>query len=158
MEMKKDFLVFCITLLATFLLGVFLENRYSLVSLLKPSPAQKLTAIMKADFSKLQKQGRLPEEWNHIGTFSFINKSSLQNMDSDSMERAFIQQQDGTYHLESILTDWSKNKKHYFVLQLSLIEMSSKNKIWEFGRTYSLLYKGSSLSPQAQVEDSSEGK
>ena len=155
MERKQEFFAYCIILLATFLLGVLLENRYGLVSVFNPSPAQKLMATIKADFSKLQKEGQLPEEWNNIGAFNFINKSHLQDMDPKKMERTFLQQEDGGYHLEGILAGWSKGKKHSFVLQLSLIERSSKNKIWEFGRTYSLLYRGSSSSPQVQIENSS---
>ena len=54
------------------------------------------------------------------------------------MQRAFSQQENGNYHLESILVDWIQDKAHHFILQLSLIEKSSQNKIWEMGRAYSL--------------------
>ena len=135
---KKDFFIFCITLLATFFLGVFLENQYSLVSYLKPSPAKKLITHIKRDFSKLQKEGQLPKAWEQIDKVQFINRSKLKNITQKGIEKALIQQGNGNYYLESILVDWIKNKKHHFILQLSLMEKTSKNKVWELGRTYSL--------------------
>ena len=94
---------------------------------------------IKTDFSNLKSGGQLPQEWSQIGSLSFINKSKLKDIDQRRFQKAFPQQEGGSYHLESILVDWIKGKKHSFILQLSLIEKSSKNKIWELGRTYSLV-------------------
>jgi hypothetical protein len=102
------------------------------------TPAQQLTKLIADDFEQLEKNGQLPKQWKEIATIEYNMHSTLASALLGS-ERPRLQRiKDGKYFLEVEVIDMPDEVNPGIILQTSLFDIKSKNKIYEIGRTYTM--------------------
>jgi hypothetical protein len=102
------------------------------------TPAQQLTHLIDEDFKKLAKENQLPKEWENIATVEYNMRSTLASA-LLGPERPHVQRiKDGKYFLEVEVIDIPDEINPGIILQTSLFDIKSKNKIFEIGRTYTM--------------------
>lgn len=102
------------------------------------TPAQQFSQMINDDFSELARSQQLPGDWNSIATVEFRMNSLLANA-LLGKERPKIQRlKEGTSYLELEFMDIPDDENPGVIIQASLFDIKSKNKIFEIGRTYSM--------------------
>jgi hypothetical protein len=102
------------------------------------SPAQQLSQMIDRDFQNLSKEGQLPEAWRSIATIEYKVSSQLASAIL-GQERPHIQRfQEGKNFLEVEVLDLPDENDPGIIIQASLFDIKSKNKIFEIGRTYTM--------------------
>ncbi|MGZ3771992.1 MAG: hypothetical protein ACXVCP_08075 [Bdellovibrio sp.] len=102
------------------------------------SPAEQLTHLINNDFQNLAKNKQLPEAWNSIATVDIKMNSQLAKALLGTMRPTFQKIRKGNYHLELDFLDLPDSENPGIIIQASLFEIKSKNKIFEVGRTYTM--------------------
>lgn len=100
------------------------------------TPAQQLINLIKDDFQTLSATSQLPMEWNSLKSAEFKLNSELARIILGKARPTFPRIKEGKYHLELDLLDLPDEENPGLIIQASLIEIKSKNKIFEIGRTY----------------------
>lgn len=95
-----------------------------------------LGELVSEDLKSTQKKGQLPIIWNSIKlvTTHFSSESQKELMKDQNFE--IPRNLNGEYELEIDFIDIPDEKTPGLILQFSLIEVKSKNKKWEMGKTY----------------------
>lgn len=102
------------------------------------TPAQQLSKMINDDFATLTAEGQLPPEWNNIATIEIRMNSTLARTILGK-ERPHIQRvQEGANYLELEIMDLPDDENPGVIIQASLFDIKSKNKIFEIGRTYTM--------------------
>ncbi|MEK2687751.1 hypothetical protein [Bdellovibrio sp. GT3] len=100
------------------------------------TPAQQLVKLINDDIDGLKRTNQLPKEWNSIATIEYLVRSDLARTLLGSEKLSLQRVKEGNYYLEVEVLDLPDEKDPGIILQMSLKEIKSKNKIYEIGRTY----------------------
>lgn len=102
------------------------------------TPAQQLAKMINDDFDNLAKTQQLPVAWNSIATVELRMNSQLAKTILGK-ERPSIQRvKDGTSYLELEIVDLPDEENPGIIIQASLFDIKTKNKVFEVGRTYTM--------------------
>lgn len=103
------------------------------------TPAEQLVKLINDDFSELSATQQLPKEWNSIATVEYKMGSELAKALLGKTRRPTFQRiKEGTAYLEMEIMDLPDEENPGIIIQASLFDIKSKNKIFEVGRTYSM--------------------
>ncbi|WP_413558388.1 hypothetical protein [Bdellovibrio sp. HCB209] len=100
------------------------------------TPAQQLVKLINDDIDQLRKEGKLPKQWEAIATIEYKIRSDLARTLLGSEKLTLQRVKEGNHYLEVEVLDLPDDKDPGIILQMSLKEIKSKNKIFEVGRTY----------------------
>lgn len=106
---------------------------------MKP-PAEKLAAVWAEDMSNLLKSKTLPKEWSEIHDISIRTDNSPLHDWTAKIKPPITTNPKGRYRLEIFFVLLLEGNRYGTVAEFDLIEIASKNKVWELGRTYKLGY------------------
>lgn len=102
------------------------------------TPAQQLSKMINDDFQNLAANGELPKEWSNIATVE-LRMNSVLAKTLLGKERPNIQRvKEGANYLELEIVDLPDDENPGIIIQASLFDIKSKNKIFEIGRTYTM--------------------
>lgn len=102
------------------------------------TPSQQFAKLIDDDFADLQKTGQLPKEWNNVATIELRMNSTLARALLGKNRPTFQRVKDGTTSLELEVMDLPDEENPGVIIQASLFDIKSKNKIFEIGRTYTM--------------------
>lgn len=103
------------------------------------TPAEQLVKLINDDFAELSASNQLPKEWNSISTIEYKMGSELAKaLLGKSRKPNFQRIKEGTAYLEMEVMDLPDEENPGIIIQASLFDIKSKNKIFEIGRTYSM--------------------
>lgn len=103
------------------------------------TPAEQLVKLINEDFSALGNSGQLPKEWNSIATVEYKMGSTLAKaLLGKNHKPTFQRIKEGTTYLEMEIMDLPDEESPGIIIQASLFDIKSKNKIFEVGRTYTM--------------------
>lgn len=102
------------------------------------TPAQQLSQMINDDFQVLAQEGQLPPEWNSIATVEIRMNSELARAILGKQRPNIQRVKDGKNYLELEVMDLPDEENPGVIIQASLFDIKSKNKIFEIGRTYTM--------------------
>lgn len=102
------------------------------------TPADQFIQLINNDFKALNEAGELPEEWKKIATIQARMNSSLAKALMGKKRPQFERVQDGTTYLELEFMDLPDETNPGVIIQASLFDIKSQNKLFEIGRTYTM--------------------
>ena len=105
---------------------------------LQLTPAEQLSKMINDDFQNLAREGQLPKEWSSIATVEINMRSELAKAILGKTRPKIQRVKDGTSYLELEVLDLPDEENPGVILQASLFNIKSKNKIYEIGRTYTM--------------------
>ncbi len=109
------------------------------------TPAKRISLLIQSDFEQLEKENALPPEWKHILKTTYkMNSPVTASLMGD--ERPHLKTThrdikdkpatDLTYEAEIEVIDLPDDKNPGFILQISLLDIKTRNKVFEIGRSY----------------------
>lgn len=102
------------------------------------TPAQQLASLIENDFQSLSKTNQLPLEWFSISRVESRISSQLANAILGNRRPEFKRIKEGANYLELEIMDMPDDVNPGIIVQASLFDIKSRNKIFEIGRTYSM--------------------
>lgn len=102
------------------------------------TPAQQLSQMINDDFQNLGKEGQLPAAWGSIATVEIRMNSELARAILGKQRPNIQRVKDGKNYLELEVMDLPDEENPGIIVQASLFDIKSKNKIFEIGRTYTM--------------------
>lgn len=102
------------------------------------TPAQQLANMITDDFEELRRSGQLPSEWSNIAVVEIRMNSTLARSILGKVRPNIPINQDGKAMLELEVLDMPDDENPGVIIQASLFDRKSKNKIFEIGRTYTM--------------------
>ncbi|NUN05209.1 MAG: hypothetical protein HUU57_05550 [Bdellovibrio sp.] len=102
------------------------------------TPAQQLVSLIENDFHTLSQNKELPAAWSSIEKVEVRMNSILAKALLGSLLPAFNHVPDGKNSLELEVVDLPDEVNPGIIIQASLFDIKSKNKIFEIGRTYTM--------------------
>lgn len=102
------------------------------------TPAQQFTQLIKEDFEQLVQEKQLPSQWNSIATIEIRMNSQLAKALLSNQTPELKRVKNGDHYLELEFMDLPDDENPGVIIQASLFEIKSKNKIFEIGRTYTM--------------------
>lgn len=103
------------------------------------TPAEQLVKLINDDFSELGSTNQLPKAWNSISTVEYKMGSELAKaLLGKNRKPTFQRIKEGTAYLEMEIMDLPDEENPGIIIQASLFDIKSKNKIFEIGRTYTM--------------------
>lgn len=102
------------------------------------TPSQQLTRLIDEDFASLQRSGQLPKAWGSIATVELRMNSTLARALLGRHRPTFQRVKDGSSYLELEVMDLPDDENPGIIIQASLFDIKSKNKVFEIGRTYTM--------------------
>lgn len=102
------------------------------------TPSEQLRKLVEDDFAKLQRGHQLPEQWSTLINVEFKVRSDLARALLGSAKFNIPIVPKGTHFLEVEILDLPDETNPGIILQASLFDIQSKNKIFEIGRTYTM--------------------
>ncbi|WP_295905998.1 hypothetical protein [uncultured Bdellovibrio sp.] len=102
------------------------------------TPAQQLAKMINDDFQALAQSGELPAQWGSIATVEFRMNSELARAILGKQRPHIQRVKDGKSYLELEVMDLPDEENPGVIIQASLFDIKSKNKIFEIGRTYTM--------------------
>jgi hypothetical protein len=103
------------------------------------TPAEQLIKLINDDFGQLRKTNQLPKAWDSISTIEYKMGSELAKALLGKTRRPNFQRiKEGTAYLEMEIMDLPDEENPGIIIQASLFDIKSKNKIFEIGRTYTM--------------------
>ncbi|MBX2988822.1 MAG: hypothetical protein KF802_13105 [Bdellovibrionaceae bacterium] len=127
-----------------------------------PHPQQEpqgLAGFISEDLSQNDQQGLLPKEWRsiHSVNYSFENERQKQLLNINNIR--IPKNPQGQYQLDVDVIDVPDEENPSIILQMSLSDLKSKNKIWELGRFYSLVpYLSAEKAPEKNIPTKTESE
>ena len=85
-----------------------------------------------------QKENELPGQWVSIGSVTFNNHVDQGSPMIIQSELKIPIRTGGHYHLEIEGFNFPEDKNPKLILQMSLFDIRSKNKVWELGKTFTM--------------------
>ena len=95
--------------------------------------------MIENDFLELSEVGKLPAEWSQVSKVEFRSISDFSGMLIGTSRPHFNLNKNGSKYLEIDFIDLKDNQNPGLILQASLFDLNSKNKIFEIGRTYPIV-------------------
>lgn len=105
---------------------------------LRSSKGNSFSTNVESDLSELRLSKRLPSGWDSIKTVTFLPADSEQKPYLANIRSLFPINKDGALELIIDVVEIDEEEQKSIILQMSLIDLNSRNKIWELGRTYRL--------------------
>ncbi len=102
------------------------------------TPAEQLVKLIDDDFKALGQAQQLPKQWGSIATIEYRNGSELARALLGKAKPGIQRVQNGTSYLEMEILDLPDETNPGIIIQASLFDIKSKNKIFEIGRTYTM--------------------
>lgn len=102
------------------------------------TPAQQLIKMIDDDFQELGATGQLSEGWKSISAVEVRMNSNLAKTLLGKERPHFAQVKEGSTSLELEIMDLPDEENPGVIIQASLFDIKSKNKIFEIGRTYTM--------------------
>jgi|GEM_PF-1709539 len=102
------------------------------------TPAEQLAKMINDDFQALAEAGQLPAQWNSIATVEVRMNSQLARTILGKSRPNFQRVKDGKNFLELEFMDMPDEENPGVIIQASLFDIRSRNKIFEIGRTYTM--------------------
>lgn len=102
------------------------------------TPSQQFAKLIDDDFAELHKTEQLPKEWDSIATIELRLNSQLAKALLGKERPTFKRLKEGTASLELEVMDLPDEENPGVIIQASLFDIKSKNKIFEIGRTYTM--------------------
>jgi hypothetical protein len=99
---------------------------------------QKLSKMIVKDFEILDLQSELPADWQNLKEIKYLPTSPKAEEYLKESQPELITSPSGKYQLELIYIDFQDEEATGFMIQSSLIDLKSKNKIWEIVRSFNL--------------------
>lgn len=102
--------------------------------------SQKLAQLLLADLENLVQENLLPLELQNLSKVSITAHSERAKkwLEEERFNGIFNQSKEGKFSLEIDVLEWTEENKSGAIFQLNLFENSTKNKIWEISRSYTL--------------------
>ncbi|HRO68093.1 MAG TPA: hypothetical protein PL182_11060 [Pseudobdellovibrionaceae bacterium] len=95
--------------------------------------------FVSTDLSSLRSQGHLPKEWDEIQHVSYLMHSAFQReLIGKHKISAIPENPSGRYKMEIEFIDVPDDEDPSLILQMSMMDIQTNNKVWELGRTYPL--------------------
>lgn len=116
--------------------GNFIRTGKSSESCIQLTPAQQLVKLINDDIDNLKREGQLPKQWNSIATIEYKVRSDLARTLLGSEKLTLQRVKEGAFFLEVEVLDMPDENDPGIILQMSLKDIKTKNKIFEIGRTY----------------------
>ncbi len=105
---------------------------------IEKTPSEQLRNLIEKDFATLHTQKELPTQWDQIGQVKIIRNSNLANAILGKFNPTFKTLENGSFYLEIELIDLEEDSNPGIILQASLFDKKTENKIFEIGRTYTM--------------------
>ncbi|MFM6927299.1 MAG: hypothetical protein ACKOX6_02490 [Bdellovibrio sp.] len=105
---------------------------------IQQTPAEQLVQLIDDDFSNLEQEAQLPKQWKSIATVEYRTSSVLARAILGKSKPGIQRVKNGTHYLEVEVLDLPDETNPGIILQASLFDIKSKNKIFEIGRTYTM--------------------
>lgn len=91
------------------------------------------------DLLSLKSEGHLPKEWDEIQHVSYLMHSAFQReLIGKNKIAAIPETPAGRYKMEIEFIDVPDDENPGLILQMSMMDVQTNNKVWELGRTYPL--------------------
>lgn len=116
------------------------------------TPAEQLSTLIESDFENLKRKKMLPAQWSSIATIEYRLNSNLAKAILGKAKPVIQRVQNGNAYLELEIIDLPDDDNPGIIVQASLFDIKTKNKIFEIGRTYTM----AELNKQAPQEKYSE--
>lgn len=126
------------------------------VACVQLTPAEQLVKLIDDDFKALAQAQQLPKQWASIATVEYRNGSELARALLGKAKPGIQRVQNGTSYLEVEVMDLPDETNPGIILQASLFDIKSKNKIFEIGRTYTMNDLNHQIPPEQPKKASSQ--
>lgn len=100
------------------------------------TPAQQFSQMIENDFKDLASTQQLPKQWGSIEKVEFRMNSILAKALLGETLPLFMHTENGENMLELEVMDLPDESNPGVIVQASLFDIKTKNKIFEIGRTY----------------------
>lgn len=100
------------------------------------TPAEQLIQMIDQDFAQLKASKALPARWDDVATVEYRMDSTLAAALLGKRRPLTHRVQNGKSFLEVEIMDLPDAENPGIILQISLFDIPSRNKIFEIGRTY----------------------
>lgn len=128
------------------------------VACVQLTPAEQLVKLIDDDFKQLAREGQLPAAWGNIATVEYRNGSELARALLGNAKPGIQRVKDGTSYLEVEILDMPDETNPGIILQTSLFDIKSKNKIFEIGRTYTMNDLNHQIPPEQPKKEDPKNK
>lgn len=125
------------------------------LAVFKPSKPLTFSAFVSEDLAHMRKKNLLPAPWASIQYVTYNYNSDFQRELINNEKIKIKDGPAGRYRLEIEFIDVPDDENPALILQYSLFELASNNKVWELGKTYSL---GSFIAKKADSSKSEKPK
>lgn len=119
---------------------------------IQKTPAQQLAGLIESDFHALAQNKELPAAWNSIEKVEVRMNSTLAKALLGSLLPTFNHAPNGKNLLELEIVDLPDEVNPGIIIQASLFDIKSKNKIFEIGRTYTMDQLNRAATPTEKEE------
>lgn len=116
-----------------------LMKKYEIPEFVGYAKSQNFSEMVSEDFSIMKEKNLLPEQWDQIQYVAYGFNSEFQKKLINDRRLSFPEKPSGTHRLQVEFIDAPDDENPSIILQLSLFEIGSENKIWETAKTYSLV-------------------
>lgn len=101
-------------------------------------PANKFALATRTDMKLLEKNHYLPKAWSKIKSIEISSDAShVQDwLKADAFDIAKVNS--GEFTLNIFVSEWIDGYRYGALVQYDLIDIKSKNTVWELNRTYKL--------------------
>lgn len=104
----------------------------------EPIPSPTLYKVITTDLERLSRRRILPPQWSSIRSVAYNFKSDQQRQLFGEIKLPINERPNGDCTLEIEFIDVPDKQRPSLILQMSLTDFKTKNKIWELGRTYNV--------------------
>ncbi len=94
-------------------------------------------SLWKQDLEKLMEYKKLPYEFGEIEKIEYFPLSDNTRVLLEKIKAPIKVNPKGKFTLQITFDDWHDEKGHGYLIQYNLLNSSTKNNIWELGRTLS---------------------
>lgn len=127
--------IFLATTLITLALFIGAGAAINLPFWLKPAN-ERLSLLWKRDVSNLKKLNKLPKLFSDIGEIELISEDARTGEWVDKVKIPFKKKEGGSHRLTISVLQWIENHQYGVVMEFSIFEIKTDNKVYELGRTY----------------------
>jgi len=99
---------------------------------------ERLNYLWKRDVKVLKATNHLHKGWSQIRSFKTFSGSKRAKSWLSQLEIPVKKNKDGVYQLEILILEFEDQQADHAVIQLNLVNLETKNMVWELGRTYRL--------------------
>lgn len=101
-------------------------------------PAKKFEISIKRDLSHLLSTNALPKEWSEIALFEIkTDASPAQDWISEKVLN-ISKNEKGKFKLQVFVSLWIEGSRYGTLVQYDLVDLKTKNTVWETNRNYKL--------------------